>query len=298
MKAFHTNWTKPFFIKHPNEEYHLEDFDILVTILSALKWREKNGSIKLYTDKLGGEYYHKLGLEEIYDLGIDTSLDEIIPKSLDPELFWAGGKLYALKIERCPCIMLDMDFVVWDYLEELTGQDLCVSHREKMHKRIYPDFNDFKVSAEYSFDETWDWKEYPCNTAIVYFGNQQFKDYYVKESIRFMKMNSNISLNHRDRVKLMVFAEQRLLAMSAKKKGINIYPFISNNHSKKKVERFTHIWGYKNRIYESHLIRKGFCESCINIIVNDFPDMYNTLNKIECIKKYLKNIKYNQEVIF
>ena len=50
IKAFHSNWTTPFFKMNPNKEYYIEDFEILTTIISALKWREKNGSINMVTD--------------------------------------------------------------------------------------------------------------------------------------------------------------------------------------------------------------------------------------------------------
>ena len=56
IKAFHSNWTTPFFKMNPNKEYYIEDFEILTTIISALKWREKNGSIKMVTDEIGANY--------------------------------------------------------------------------------------------------------------------------------------------------------------------------------------------------------------------------------------------------
>mgnify|MGYP000721346980 FL=1 len=40
MDAIHINWTKPFRNRF-NVPYEVEDFEILTTILSALKWREK-----------------------------------------------------------------------------------------------------------------------------------------------------------------------------------------------------------------------------------------------------------------
>ena len=47
IEAFHSNWTKPFFNANPHKEYYIEDFEILTTILSALKverekWKYKN----------------------------------------------------------------------------------------------------------------------------------------------------------------------------------------------------------------------------------------------------------------
>ena len=47
IEAFHSNWTAPFFELNSHNEYYIEDFEILTTIISALKWREKNGSLQL-----------------------------------------------------------------------------------------------------------------------------------------------------------------------------------------------------------------------------------------------------------
>lgn len=288
MDAFHSNWTKPFFVNHPNEEYFIADFDLLVTILSALKWREKNGSIKMYTDKLGGDYYYKLGISDIYDLGVDTSLDEIVPKTLDPCLFWAAGKIYSLNMEQTPTVMLDMDFIVWDsILEETKAKSLCVTHREVLNELVYPKFEDFSSLYGYDYDSDWDWKVNPCNTALVYFGEKKLKEYYVDECIRFMNGEFNPPDDQRKRVILMVFAEQRMLAMCAKKMGVDITSFITNNMDIDKYKKYTHIWGYKNILLGSHKFREEFCKRCVNIILNDFPKMYDTLSKIDSIQKYL-----------
>lgn len=44
MQAFHSNWTRPFFIRNPHMEYRIEPFELLTTALSALEWRRENGS--------------------------------------------------------------------------------------------------------------------------------------------------------------------------------------------------------------------------------------------------------------
>ena len=77
MKAFHSNWTAPFLRANPNKNYYIDDFEILTTIISALKWRENNGSIKMITDDIAADYYKKLGIDTIWDLGIDVSLNKI-----------------------------------------------------------------------------------------------------------------------------------------------------------------------------------------------------------------------------
>ena len=116
MKAFHSNWTAPYLIN--SSTYEMKDYEILMTILSALKWREKNGSIKMVTDKTGKEYYKKIGIEAIWDLGIECKLDGIYDL-VNKEIFWAAGKVYALSMEDGPIAMIDTDFIVWKPLEEL-----------------------------------------------------------------------------------------------------------------------------------------------------------------------------------
>ena len=37
MRAFHSTWTGPFF-KSQKGDFYVEDFELLTTILSALKW--------------------------------------------------------------------------------------------------------------------------------------------------------------------------------------------------------------------------------------------------------------------
>lgn len=288
MDAFHANWTKPFFIKHPNEAYFIEDFELLVAVLSALKWRQKNGSIKMYTDQLGGDYYEKLGLADIYDLGIEPSLEKVVPKTLIPQLFWAAGKIYALSMEQTPVMMLDMDFIVWDsILEESNKQDLCVTHREVLNELIYPKYKTFSDLYPYKYDTKWDWTINPCNTALVCFGSQALKDYYVNQCMAFMNADFNLPQDQKKQVILMVFAEQRLLAMCAGKMGVKITSYISNNMDIHEYKKYTHIWGFKKSIYGSAHLRKAFCQSCVDIILADFPQVYDTLCKIPSIQTYL-----------
>ena len=110
MQAIHSTWTKPRRYKYGR--FFSEDFDILTTILSALKWREKNGNIKMVTDSAGLEFYKSCGMCSIWD-ETDTSLDDI-PDSINPEMFWAAGKLFALAGECAPTAVIDTDFIVWD----------------------------------------------------------------------------------------------------------------------------------------------------------------------------------------
>lgn len=71
---------------------------------------------------------------------------------------------------------------------------------------------------------------------------EQFKNYYVDSSIQFMEncRETEENLCH------MVFAEQRLLAMCAARKGKIIASFFPEAADIERQDVFTHLWGYKN----------------------------------------------------
>lgn len=282
IQGFHSNWTKPFFTLNQNKEYFIEDFEILTTILSALKWREFNGSIKMITDINGAEYYKKLGIEKLWDGGIFTYLEDI-PKSINPNIFWAAGKIYAMNNEKIPFAMIDTDFIVWSNIEPLLkDKELCTIHKEDL-SFVYPGKESFIMKENYNFDKEWDWKERPCNTAFTYIANEKFKNYYTKSSIEFMK---NLKFGN-DRIINMVFAEQRLISMCSKKMNIKSEELISlNDLFKNKQKLFTHIWGYKDIMKKDSEKRKEFCIRCINRIIKDYPDFKDTLINIKELEKY------------
>ena len=288
IEAFHSNWTVPFFNSNQHKEYYIEDFEILTTILSALKWREKNGSIKMVTDTVGANYYKSIGLEDIWDLGIDISLDNINDK-IDSSVFWAAGKLYALKTQKFPSAMMDTDFIVWENVEDiLINEEVSVIHKEKIVEEIYPNEEYFKFKDGYSLSKELDWTVLPSNTAFMYISNNEFKNYYTKTAIEFM---NNLS-NNDNRIVNMVFAEQRLISMCAKIKNIPIKEIMSlENLFSNKQKLFTHIWGYKKEMKDDFRKRKDFCIRCINRIIRDYPEYEDIIYNIETLKGYYNEIK-------
>lgn len=283
MHAFHSNWTRPFFVRRTGS-YFIEDFELLTTILSALKWQEVGGDIQMVTDSIGATYYKHLGIEKIWNLGIDDSLEQKMDKILNPSTFWAAGKIYALEKQSGPCVMLDTDFIVWENLEEmLCKHDLAVIHREPLQEDVYPPKEKLKMLKSYHYPEEWDWSLEACNTAFAFFKEDTLRAHYVKESIRFMK-----GVEGEEPLIYMVFAEQRLLAMCAAEKGIDILALSNTDelfHSKQTL--FTHVWGYKKHIQSNKKAREQFCGRCIKRIKKDFPLYYPLLERIDCLQSYL-----------
>lgn len=280
MEAVHVNWTKPQYIS--KGEYAAEDFEILTTILSALKWREKNGSIKMITDSRGAEYYKSRGMCSIWN-DIETILDEV-PDCIDPCMFWAGGKLFALSKSTAPLAVLDTDFIVWDKIAFNNLGDIAVIHDEDIYPDVYPDREHFKMKNGYKFDPALDWSVRPVNAAFYVISNNELLKCYTSEALRFME-----NAGQGDNLTYMVFAEQRLLSMCAKKLGIDIYVISNLERLFKDGERyFTHTWGMKQQMRDMPKLRTDFCLRCINRIMREFPEYAEMLSGIDELSKYFE----------
>lgn len=287
IEAFHSNWTKPFLINNNKKDYKLEDFEILTTILSALKWRQKNGSIKMITDEIGAEYYERLNISSIWDLGVDATLDKQIDKDINPSVFWAAGKIYSLSKVKTPIISIDTDFILWDEVsKKVQNKDFYCVHREDISDKTYPNKDYFNMKKDYRFNEKWDFSILPCNTAFLYLNNEKLKNYYMDSSISFMK--NVVITKESDRIKNMLFAEQRMISICAKYMDIPINALSTiEDLFNEKQKSYTHIWGYKDILRQDYEKRSIFCKTCISRIKSDFPEFKDKLENIDELNKYM-----------
>ena len=281
IPAIHVTSTAPFAIKNNGAAYYQEDFELLCTVLSALLWRKKNGPVKLYTDKTGYNYYASLGLLNLWDGGIDTTVIGSIPDTINQHIFWAAAKIFALRNEALPAAVLDTDMIVWENLErELSGKQFAVFHREELYIPCYiPGFY-LKTRKDYQFDPEWDWTVLPCNMSFSYFSDPGFKKYYTDCAIDFMTENGEYPM---EMVSQMVFAEQRLAAMCAVKMNIPIHHFLNDPHQKDN-NRFTHLWGGKERARNDAGHRKALCTAMLRKIHEHFPDYHGRLMGVELFR--------------
>ena len=117
MNGVHVIWSVPKGMKPFKTKY-----EFLTAVLSALEWKKNNGSITLFTDccnvfsKLEG-----LVWDEIRDIG---------QINVNPEIFWASAKIYAMKQLKPPFCMIDTDFIVWKKLD--FNDKLCAIHEESL----------------------------------------------------------------------------------------------------------------------------------------------------------------------
>lgn len=282
MRAFQTLRTKN------NSDFQIADFEIFTMILSALEWKKFNGEIFLYTDSGGKKILDDIGISEIWD-EVYTFLDAMDNFGIDENIFWAGAKIFALAYNPPPCVMIDLDFIVWQPINfDRFGSNIAVIHREEKDLPCYPDKNYFRFKNNFSLPENLNWSLEPCNTAFAYFGDKNFVDKYRNFAFEFMK-NSSPEKNKFgwDLLPYMVFVEQRWLAMCAEICGKKIYSF-SNllELFDNKQKFFTHLWGHKQFLRENPGDEKNFCRDCAGRIAYDFPNFSKKFSELDRLKKF------------
>ena len=256
LHGYHVLMTSPFKYKNPHKPFEMNQTALLTAELSARLWRRFNGSISLITDETGFEYIKKTDLVKAYD--------EILPIldrrnfGIVPTKYWASGKIQALTKISAPCVILDIDMLLWQKLSVGSTKLFC-THTEPLSLKCYPPPKFFNTDAEYSYPTEWDFTVKPLNTAVLYIAENDFKDYYAKQSIRFMYSEKE---SPDDGVICMVFAEQRILAMCAVAKGIKAKLLLDYDRLSEPQSFLTHIWSAKKIIELVPDINKIFIDLC------------------------------------
>ena len=98
----------------------------------------------------------------------------------------------------------------------------------------------------------------PLNTSIAYFGDEDFKNYYAKESVRFMQYERDTLDNGSW---CMVFAEQRILGMCAASWNISVKTYLEYDRPLEKQDLVTHLWSAKGLLRSE----KRFCDQYIKL---------------------------------
>lgn len=276
MEAFHTLRLRG--------KFALGDFELFTLTISALEWRKHNGYIKLVTDSFGAEYLYECGLSAVWD---DTAvmLDEIKSFGINEDVFWAGAKIYALSRQSSPCVMIDLDFILWKPIDFANfGKSLAVIHREDIYQPVYPPKEYFRFIDGWQLPNWLDWSARPCNGALVYFGSGRFLREYTSFALKFMKNADTID----DRLSYMVFAEQRWMAMCAEHLAVPINEISSlAGLFDGKQKYFTHLWGYKRKLRNNPQEANAFCRKCAGRLKHDFPEFAEKLKNYAWARKYI-----------
>jgi hypothetical protein len=255
---------------HVSTGFKAEKFALYNTVISALTWRKYNGEISLICDSISAE---SLGVLGVWN-SVSVTLDDM--EGINPLMFWAAGKLLALREISAPVVMLDMDFIVWKKLELSC---VTAAHREDLYPDIYPDVSHFKMKTGYTFNPAFDYTAEPFNTAFLYLPDQDFKQFYVNMAIEFMK--SAIDCN--DYLRYMVYAEQRMLALCAEYLKQPVQTLLDKDKIFEPQDSFTHLWGAKQQMRDHLTEGENFCQRCKARIRQDFPKYEYVIDIIERI---------------
>lgn len=285
MQAFHSFWSKPNRTKN-NGHIEIPDYELLILILSALKWKQLNGSIKMITDSAGAAFFAANGFENLWSEPLDIGLDSL-DDGIDPFLFWAAGKLYAMARMPCPCVMIDTDMIIWQNIGGLFQQDVIAAHAESLSSLVYPEPDVFRMKKGYTFPYEWDFSVEPVNTAFLYMPEISLRDYYVTSAFEFMASVEQANVNP---AISMCFAEQRILPMCVAARKVHI-TYLLDGQKLEHQQIATHLWGHKKFLSEAPAERDLFCVKCIKRILLEFPEWEVCLSQNAQTHRYLAKYK-------
>ena len=168
--------------------------------------------------------------------------------------------------------------IVW---EDPPFEDkIIAAHEEELMPSVYPDVSSFRLKGKV-LDEGLDYTTLPLNTAFLYIPDEDFKQYYTSRSIAFMKS----AVYGGDYLTYMVFAEQRLLPMLAKRCGIGYTTLLDKDRLFLPQNKFTHLWGAKQKMRDDKVQLDKFCERCRERIRKSYPEYEYIIGNIERAEK-------------
>lgn len=255
VTACHVLLTQPYSRFTGNSAFSMPLHEQWTARLSALLWKRYNGPIRLITDRTGARYFREIGLDTVYDEIWDDLSD---PYGLNQKKFWASGKLLAMRRMQAPCMIIDLDLLVWQPLA-LHGSLLTAAHIEHINDRYYPDVNYFLMSPRYYFPADWDYTASPLNTALIYIADEGLRREYLDEAFRFMRYERSTPDNGSN---CMVFAEQRILAMCAARRGIKADTLLDYDRLIEPQPLMTHTWSAKRLLSNEKAIEAAFVKCC------------------------------------
>lgn len=276
MDGFYSIWSKPYMLSKnvdKNQKYEMSDYELLTLILSVLKWKQYNGKAYMFCDVAAREFLEAKCIDSLFDGFYMLEVDERI----NPKVYWAAGKLYALGMLERPMVMIDLDLIVWRNIDNLIkNTDIYGIHREQLRTEVYPDLEYFKFKEGFSLPDDYDREVLPLNTALLYIDDIDFVREYSDKAKEIMLSTEE----DRENLKHMVFVEQRLLPILAKKADKKIDTMFDVGENITYQDYFTHVWGHKNILKYNIEEKEKFCKRIFDRIEKDFPEYYDLVKSL------------------
>lgn len=306
MNAFHIFWTPS------QEKRDFRDYFVLTLILSAMQWRKTNpGRFTFYGDRRTVEYLDKQGLCSLWSDCDGETLDrETDLEHYDVKTFFTIGKFLAFLQEQAPCALVDVDLVIWKNLDGiLKGKEAAFTHWEEpdVSSPWYCGPEKLSVRPGYQFHPEWDFAQTAANTSFIYFKEDWLKEYYVECALQYM--HDNFVRNRTKENPELIFVEQRLLTMCCKERQVmdKVGPLMDITWDAREGRLIpgkgmpkgwpffewdngclaTHTWIAKQAIDKNEPYRNYMCCQAIEKILKLDHRMYDVLEKIDSITKYL-----------
>lgn len=272
-------------LRKSDSAFKMEDFEVMVMIMSALSWRRHNGKIKLYADETFANFIYENNLDFLWDNGIDIKILSEPKNNINSKIFWAASKIDVIRDMKLDEVHMDVDFAAWgDMTEKLKRDfDVIASHFEGVNDfNCYVPKEQLLPPSDYVFNKNLDWSFPAINTSFIMFKDQESKDIFCKECERYMENNDNELPGDIQ----MVFAEQRLTAMALKFKGKKIETITDVESCQNGTTNFIHLGGLKTQMKSNHNAKEHFNLACANKLIKSFPEYVDKFKQINCLKKY------------
>ena len=225
MKAIFVNWTKPFFYKEDaqgynrmkmadlsDEEYDIVDYELLIQKVAVTRAKKHIGKTKLYTDKIGYEFYAKNNLLGLWDeIDIDT-LENFTKENPDvnPGRFWTTGKSVVMGQEPVPFLFLDLDFIIRSDLPKwIYDYDLVHTQWEIQRGEFFVFESEIN---KYGGIEDFVQNMWMPNTSFIYLNDEKLRDDYLKKHLSIIKRDYDYIPEW-----LWLLADQGIMGYSARK---------------------------------------------------------------------------------
>lgn len=306
MHACHIWWTKPKIEKYQIKNFFIEDYELLLMILSALTWKKyQQKPIHLYCDSTFKKYLAEIGLLDlkIWDV-IDTSIINSIPTSIDSTVFFNAPLFYVIKEQNTSFAVLDHDFYLKEQIKFNRKYDLLATHREKTLLYQYPPFYN---TAENCKLKQFNWQQDAINACFLWFQNLELVQQYSEYALEYIQKPAH-NVNDTTKYLKMLFIEQRLLGEICQNFNVkflikdiyideygdfNYWEADENgekNHDNIFHHLFVHEWSDKKKMYNHYKLYIYQIEKYLDIIKKDFTYLHQPIQ--QCLVLAKKKINY------
>jgi len=251
-------------IGYPTKET-IKTWQILLQLYSISTYKKFWGKINLFANKETIDFYEKINILSHYNKVEEFDMDLL--QGINTRAYFAVSKILAqLQVDDEECIFLDTDLVILNsplFADWVNKGRVSVFHYETLD--TYPECFDF-VNYDGPVNDA-----FPVNGALIFWKDKALRRQYASEALKFIRANPSTGkyLTYND---LMITAEQRILGMFLKDKGIEpqrlikeVYDTSSDPGTIKWIDvdgknyyeidhAFYHLWNFKDQLNEDPVL--------------------------------------------